>query len=277
MKKITSLALLLFSVCTLSFAQSQVTFYTNYGNFTAELYDSLSPITAGNFKSLVDTGFYDGIIFHRVVSNFVIQGGDPLGNGTGGPGYTIPDEFILGLSNIKKTLSMANAGPNTGGSQFFINLKDNTFLDFNKPPVTSAHPVFGIVRDGWLVVQTIETVPVNSNDKPLTDVVMDSVRTTGSYLSVEEIDKMKILTQVYPNPITNQSVLDIYSTNNAFINASIYSASGTLVYEMSRLVQAGKTLVPMHEFNLDALVNGVYFLAVKNGDVVFTERIIILK
>jgi len=277
MKKVLLLLLSIFSISQYSKAQSQVTFYTNYGSFQAELYDSLSPITAGNFKTLVDTGFYDGIIFHRVVSNFVIQGGDPLGNGTGGPGYTIPDEFILGLSNIKQTLSMANAGPNTGGSQFFINLKNNTFLDFDKTPFTSAHPVFGIVRDGWLVVQTIETVPVNSNDKPITDVVMDSVRTTGSYLAIEEIDRMKSVTQVYPNPISNQSVLDVFSNDNALLEARLYTSSGTLTREISKFIAAGKTLIPMYEFNLNSLKNGVYFLVVKNGNSVFTERIVILK
>lgn len=277
MKKVLLLLLSIFFISQYSKAQSQVTFYTNYGSFQAELYDSLSPITAGNFKTLVDTGFYDGIIFHRVVSNFVIQGGDPLGNGTGGPGYTIPDEFIPGLSNIKQTLSMANAGPNSGGSQFFINLKNNTFLDFDKTPLTSAHPVFGIVRSGWTVCQVIENVPVNSNDKPITDVVMDSVRTTGSYLAIEEIEKMKNVTQVYPNPISSQSVLDVYSNDNALLEASLYSTSGTLTREISKLIPAGKTLIPMYEFNLNPLENGVYFLVVKNGNSVFTERIVILK
>ena len=101
-------------------SQSIVTFYTTEGDFEVELYDILKPITAGNFLDLVEQEFYDGIIFHRVISNFVVQGGDPTGTGSGGPGYTIEDEFDSSLSNLKRTLSMANAGPNTGGSQFFI-------------------------------------------------------------------------------------------------------------------------------------------------------------
>ena len=275
-KTLLSIAFILCSIFLVN-AQTQVTFYTNYGNFNAELYDSLAPITAGNFKSLVDTGFYDGIIFHRVISNFVIQGGDPLGNGTGGPGYTIPDEFILGLSNVKKTLSMANAGPGTGGSQFFINLKNNTFLDFDKAPLTSAHPVFGIVRDGWTVCEVIETVPVNSNDKPLTDVVMDSVRVTGSYLNIEEIDKMKYTSAVYPNPVSSQSVLDFYSTNNGEISISLYNQNGQLLQENIIKITTGKTLIPLYDLGLSGLKIGVYYLIANDGKTSFTERIVVLR
>jgi peptidylprolyl isomerase len=98
------------------------------------------PITSGNFIKLVKSGFYDGVIFHRVIDGFMIQGGDPKGNGMGGPGYTIKDEFTHagGNRNDRGTISMANAGPNTGGSQFFINLVNNNFLD-------TKHPAFGKV------------------------------------------------------------------------------------------------------------------------------------
>lgn len=152
-------------------AQTQVDFFTNYGDFRVELYDSLMPITTSNFKNLVSTNFYDGAIFHRVIKNFMIQGGD-----VSPPPPSIPDEFDSTLSNIQKTISMANSGPNTGTCQFFINLVDNTYLDFDKPPFTSKHPVFGITISGFNIVEDIGDVQTNFNDKPYVDVVMDSVR-----------------------------------------------------------------------------------------------------
>ena len=155
---------------------SEVRFYTNNGDFVVELEDKLAPITSSNFLKLVNEKFYDGIIFHRVLQNFIIQGGDPTGTGSGGPGYSIQDEFHEDLSNIEKTISMANSGPNTGGSQFFFNMKDNTFLDYNESPSTSKHAVFGKVISGYSIVQTISNVSVNSQDRPLTDVVVDSIR-----------------------------------------------------------------------------------------------------
>ena len=111
---------------------------TSLGNINIELFEDSMPITAGNFKKLVSEEFYDGVIFHRVIPGFMIQGGDPTGTGRGGPGYTIKDEFTKNNKNNRGTISMANAGPNTGGSQFFINLIDNNFLD-------AKHPAFGKV------------------------------------------------------------------------------------------------------------------------------------
>ena len=139
---------------------------TNQGNIVIELYDKM-PVTAGNFKKLVEQGFYDGVIFHRIIDGFMIQGGDPTGTGMGGPGYEIKDEFTntdLDKNN-RGTLSMANSGPNTGGSQFFINLVDNNFLD-------GKHPVFGKVVEGMDIVDKIAKLPKNSEDKPLEDVVI---------------------------------------------------------------------------------------------------------
>ena len=132
------------------------------GDITIELYKDM-PVTAGNFKSLVEKGTYNGVIFHRIIDGFMIQGGDPTG--TGGPGYTIKDEFTntdLDKNN-RGTISMANAGPNTGGSQFFINLVDNNFLD-------GRHPVFGKVTKGMDVVDSIAKVEKDANDKPLEDI-----------------------------------------------------------------------------------------------------------
>lgn len=141
---------------------TKVKLETTEGNITIEL-DSKMPITAGNFEKLVKSGFYDGVVFHRVIEGFMIQGGDPTGTGMGGPGYNIKDEFTKTNANNRGTIAMANAGPNTGGSQFFINLVDNNFLD-------TKHPVFGKIIAGMDVVDTIATVPTDSNDRPLTTV-----------------------------------------------------------------------------------------------------------
>jgi peptidylprolyl isomerase/peptidyl-prolyl cis-trans isomerase A (cyclophilin A) len=148
---------------------SEVQFYTNKGNFVVQLEDRLAPITSGNFLKLVNQKYYDGIIFHRVMKNFIVQGGDPTGTGSGGPGYAIQDEFHEDLSNIEKTISMANSGPNSGGSQFFFNMKDNTFLDHDKTPSTSKHAVFGKVISGYDKVQTISNVAVNAQNRPNTE------------------------------------------------------------------------------------------------------------
>ena len=120
---------------------------TSMGNITVAL-DPDMPVTAGNFETLVQKGYYDGIIFHRVIDGFMIQGGDPTGTGRGGPGYTIKDEFTSHNKNDRGTISMANAGSNTGGSQFFINLVNNNALD-------KKHPVFGKIVDGMDVVDKI--------------------------------------------------------------------------------------------------------------------------
>jgi cyclophilin family peptidyl-prolyl cis-trans isomerase len=160
---------------------------TNLGTFKLELFEDTMPITAGNFIKLAESGFYNGVLFHRVIPNFMIQGGDPLTKaadtsryGTGGPGYAIPDEHIKGeyLTNIRGTISMANSGPNSGGSQFFINVADNTNLDFDKQPLSSKHPVFGRVISGMDVVDEIALVERNQRDLPLKPVVMESVTIT---------------------------------------------------------------------------------------------------
>lgn len=157
-------------------AQTLVTFHTNMGTFVVEMREDVAPITAGNFIDLSQQGFYDGVIFHRIISNFVIQGGDPTGTGEGGSGTIIEDEFGEGLSNTQRTLSMANSGPNTGESQFFINLVNNTFLDHDQAPLDSAHPVFGKVVANWNFADMIGTVATDADDRPLEEVRMDSVR-----------------------------------------------------------------------------------------------------
>jgi peptidylprolyl isomerase len=145
---------------------TRVKFETSAGNVTLDIYEKEMPVTAGNFLKLVRSGFYDGVIFHRVIPSFMIQGGDPTGTGMGGPGYNIKDEFTKNNKNDRGTISMANAGPNTGGSQFFINVVNNNYLD-------SKHPVFGKVTDGMEVVDAISKAKRDRNDKPVVKVVIN--------------------------------------------------------------------------------------------------------
>lgn len=163
---------------------TRVRLSTSAGDIVLELYTGQTPITAGNFIKLANEGYYDGTKFHRVIDGFMLQGGDPLTKddamsarwGTGGPGYTIEDEFVAGLSNVRGTISMANTGaPKTGGSQFFINLVDNTNLDFDKPPMTSRHPVFGRVVEGMDIVDAIGQVATDGRDRPIEAVVISKV------------------------------------------------------------------------------------------------------
>ena len=145
-------------------------FNTNMGNFEVELYNDKAPLTVGNFIKLVDEKFYNGLIFHRVIPDFMIQTGCPHGTGFGGPGYTIQDEFRKDISHDKGVLSMANTGtPNTGGSQFFITVKETKWLD-------GKHAIFGKVIDGMDVIDKISKVQTGRNDKPLKDVKINSIK-----------------------------------------------------------------------------------------------------
>lgn len=149
---------------------------TSAGDITIELFTDTMPITAGNFLELVDKGYYDGLHFHRVIQGFMLQAGCPHSKdpnsprqGTGGPGYNIKDEHLENakFSNEIGTLSMANAGPNSGGSQFFINTKHNSFLDWWDRQTPSQHPVFGKVVAGMSIVKTIEGCRTDGRDKPV--------------------------------------------------------------------------------------------------------------
>lgn len=171
---VTLLALLLIAGCAAEVKNMTekrnpiVNMKTTMGTIKLEIYNDTMPVTASNFLKLVQEGFYNNVIFHRVIPNFMIQGGDPTGTGTGGPGYTIKDEFTATNRNDRGTIAMANAGPNTGGSQFFINLVDNNYLD-------TKHPVFGKVIEGMDVVDAISKVKTGAGDKPVEDVVMMKV------------------------------------------------------------------------------------------------------
>jgi peptidyl-prolyl cis-trans isomerase B (cyclophilin B) len=141
---------------------SQATMTTNHGDITFELYDDDAPKTVENFRKLSQDGFYDGLIFHRIISDFMIQGGCPQGTGTGGPGYTFEDE-INDHKVTRGALAMANAGPNTNGSQFFI------VTVAAAPWLDGKHTVFGRVTDGMDVVDKLEGLPTDSRDRPRED------------------------------------------------------------------------------------------------------------
>jgi len=159
-------------------------FATSAGTFVVRLFEKETPKTVANFVGLADgskawkdpvTGqsrtapFYNGLVFHRVIADFMIQGGCPLGNGTGGPGYKFEDEFVPGLKHDKAgILSMANAGPNTNGSQFFITLVPTPWLD-------NRHSVFGAVVEGMDVITAIGTTKTGRQDRPATDITIESV------------------------------------------------------------------------------------------------------
>lgn len=150
-------------------ANPTVTIETNHGTIVAEMFSDVAPNTAGNFIELAQKGYYDGLIFHRVIDGFMIQGGCPDGTGRGGPGYQIDDEFGAGLAHTEAGIfSMANAGPNTGGSQFFITLAATPWLD-------GKHAIFGKVTSGMDVVETIGKTKTGFQDRPSEDVVMKSV------------------------------------------------------------------------------------------------------
>jgi peptidyl-prolyl cis-trans isomerase B (cyclophilin B) len=138
---------------------SSATLHTNHGPITVEFFDEDAPKTVENFRKLAADGFYDGLIFHRVIPDFMIQGGDPQGTGTGGPGYTFEDE-INEHKIVRGTLAMANAGPNTNGSQFFIVTAQAT------PHLDGRHTAFGRVTSGMEAVDKIEALPTDRRDKP---------------------------------------------------------------------------------------------------------------
>ncbi len=144
-------------------------FRTNYGNFRVRLLSTQTPVTVNNFVFLAKQGFYDGLIFHRVIENFMIQGGDPTGTGAGGPGYQFQDEIIPGLVfDGPGKLAMANAGPGTNGSQFFITVAATDWLN-------GRHTIFGEVTEGQSVVNNISRVNTNNRDAPLQRVVIERI------------------------------------------------------------------------------------------------------
>ncbi|MES2702454.1 MAG: peptidylprolyl isomerase [Bacteroidota bacterium] len=250
MKKLVQICLIVACIagCSKANAQTEVTYYTSMGNFKIMLTDSLTPRTVDSFLARVVTKFYDGLIFHRVIDNFMIQGGCPLGTGTGGPGYYTPDEFHPTLKNIPGALAMAHSGPNTNGSQFYINLVTNVHLD-------NVHTVFGKVTTGFTVVQNIGDVPVTTgNNKPVTDVKIDSIRITQKPVAVAGTGQ-GIAAAIYPNPSQGVFTLSIPSTPTTI---DIINMCGQSVYHA---IANGAAVI-----DLRAQPAGLYFVRATNDD-----------
>lgn len=200
----TSLAILLSVITISSYSQTVVQWYTSMGDFRAQLREDLVPMTAQNFIDLTNAHFYDGLIFHRVIPNFMIQDGCPNGNGTGGPGYTFDDEFHPDLRHDEPgILSMANSGPNTNGSQYFITVAATSWLD-------DVHSVFGKIIDGMDVVYAISEVETDANDKPIIDVLIDSIRVVTGDPTIE-------LTSPLAGSKMNGATANEITWNSAFI------------------------------------------------------------
>ena len=194
--------------------------HTNHGAIELELFDEDAPKTVENFRKLAADGFYDGVIFHRVIKDFMIQGGDPTGTGSGGPGYTFEDEF--NEHKVERgALAMANAGPNTNGSQFFIVTTDAA------PWLDGKHTVFGRVTGGMEAVDSIEGTDTDSGDKPVLDAVIERVElplpSRGDVLAV---------------PVTGAYTLAMSSTYNAVPRpAAVLVADGN-----ARLIRRRETI-----------------------------------
>lgn len=239
-------------------AQTQVTYYTSMGNFKVRLTDTLTPRTVDSFIARVSEKFYDGQIFHRVIDNFMIQGGDPLGTGFGGPGYSFPDEFVPTLKNVPAALAMANSGPNTNGSQFFINLVTNNHLN-------NLHTVFGMVYDNFVVVQNIGHVPTNSSNRPLTNVRLDSIRIISLYVPAgvnEPANGMKVA--MYPNPARDIVHMELPAMKT---KVEIVNMVGRVVY----CIEAKGTL----KIDLRAQPAGLYVVRLSNVNGVAQSRLVV--
>jgi len=191
-------------------------FETNFGSFTVKFYYDLVPVTVGNFvglasglieftdpntEKLTKKKFYDGLIFHRIIDDFMIQGGDPLGKGYGGPGYKFPDEFNDSLTHNKAGIvSMANSGPNTNGSQFFITLKETPHLD-------GIHTVFGEVVSGMDTIEKIAKVKVEpNNNKPYKDVYIKSIKIVAVGENAKKFDSVEAFSEKNREKLANDNI-----------------------------------------------------------------------
>lgn len=259
MKNIKRLCLLALCIVCFSTARSQTvaTYYTSMGKFKTTLTDTLTPRTVDSFIARVLDRFYDGLIFHRVIAGFMIQGGDPLGTGFGGPGYTTPDEFHSSLTNIPGALAMANSGPNTNGSQFYINLVTNSHLN-------GGYTVFGMTTDSFSVVQAIGLVPVNSTNRPITPVVMDSVRITSLYSASVRNTGKGVSAGIYPNPNRGSFTVDLPAIAT---KVQIVNIAGSVVYTNEA---KGKLAV-----DLGNQPAGLYFVQLSNINGTAQSKVIV--
>ncbi len=256
MKNIVLLTLLIACFCRAG-AQTEATWYTTMGSFKTVLTDTMTPRTVDSFIARVAEKFYDGLIFHRVINNFMIQGGDPLGTGSGGPGYTFPDEFKPTLKNVPGALAMANSGPNTNGSQFFINLVTNSHLN-------NHHTVFGKTTVNFTVVQSIGAVPTDGSDKPLTDVVIDSIRITYLYTNAVAAIGHAPTATIYPNPCRGQLQISLPEVATTL---EIIDMQGRTVFHTSA---KGRQQLDLH-----GQAAGLYIVRLSNANGASESRLII--
>jgi len=237
------LFLCLFFPLFASQAQTQADFYTSLGNFRVELREDLMPITANNFITLARKGYYDATIFHRVVADFVIQGGDPSATGSGGPGYTIMDEYHVDMTHDSAgVIAMAKTNaPNSAGSQFYFTLTPQPNLD-------GRYSVFGSCIQGLQVILDIGKVPVNGNDRPLTAVILDSVRVINT-TSIDQEDLASISLEISPNPFTKKSVIRYEVQQPSELTITIFDMQGNQV----KLLQKGLYMPGVHEVPWDGV------------------------
>jgi cyclophilin family peptidyl-prolyl cis-trans isomerase len=263
-KNVLKTAVLILGLLSCGFAQAQskVGFYTSMGDWEVELTDTLTPVTVDSFLARVTRGFYDGTIFHRVVDNFMIQGGDPTGTGSGGTGTTIPDEFHATLKNVPGALAMANIGQaNTGDCQFFINLVTNNHLN-------NRHTVFGMVTQGFDVVQDIGKVPTGPpNNRPTTPVTLDSIRVLHLFVPDPGPSTAVISlgtdagVRVFPNPANDV----IHISSRVPVDVSLSGMDGRML-----LRSEDASAILLHDF-----AKGLYLLQVrdKSGNLLKVEQI----
>jgi peptidyl-prolyl cis-trans isomerase A (cyclophilin A) len=252
-------------------AQTQVTFYTNMGNFVVEMYETPRPITTKNFLDLVKKKFYDKLIFHRVIKDFVIQGGDPKGDGTGGTGFPIKDELTPLVSNVTGTIAMANSGPNSAESQFYFNLKNNTGLD-------KAYVAFGKVINNLSVVQAIGLVKTNSNDKPITNVVMDSVRITPFIpTGVNELIQQISEPVIFPNPVNSHSVIALNAETQTTIQLTLFNQQGQLLGNIQKELFPGSNQFYLTDMQSTPLQPGIYSILLTDGKFISSKKFVVIE
>lgn len=251
--------------------QTLVDFYTSFGDFRVQLREDLMPITANNFIKLTSKGYYDATIFHRVVEDFVIQGGDPSATGSGGPGYTIMDEYHVDMTHDSAgVIAMAKtAAPNSAGSQFYFTLSPQPGLD-------GRYSVFGSCIQGLQVILDIGKVPVNGDDRPLSAVVVDSIRIVNTTAIGPDLYRQMPL-EVFPNPFSERSFIRYEVKQTGHLNLSIYDNQGRLI----KILVEERAVPGMYDVEWDgrsakgdAVAPGGYVLVIKGADGFGARRLV---
>ncbi len=241
-------------------AQTQVDFYTTMGDFRVELREDLMPITAQNFIDLTEAEFYDGVIFHRVISGFVVQGGDPLGTGFGGPGYTIMDEYHPAMNHDSTgVIAMAKTSqPNSAGSQFYFSLDALPSLD-------ETYAVFGSCIQNIEVIEAMGNVATGANDRPIVDIVMDSVRVVSGITSAVKKETQVVTIETFPNPFTESINLSYIVKTAGPVDILLLDIHGQIVEQLD----SGYKSQGIHSMQFKTsskLPLGSYILSIKTAD-----------